>query len=128
MRGRNLWIGLENWATQRRGAVVQRALSGHPPQPCGAGYGRGGDGDAAAALRRRYNTSARSTEQVWETKYQDTHVFTPERIEERLRFMHEQPVKAGLVESAAEWAWSSARAIFGRGRGGRPMTITPPEE
>jgi putative transposase len=68
--------------------------------------------EAMAMLRqrygRRYNTSARSTEQVWETKYQDTHVFTPERIEERLRFMHEQPVKAGLVASAAEWAWSSA--------------------
>jgi hypothetical protein len=39
---------------------------------------------------------------VWETKYQDTHVFTPEWIAERLRFMHEQPVKAGLVVSAAE--------------------------
>ncbi len=38
----------------------------------------------------------------------DTHVFTPKRVEERLRFMHEQPVKAGLVGSAAEWAWSSA--------------------
>ena len=67
---------------------------------------------AMAMLRqrygRRYNTSARTDEQVWETKYQDTHVFTPERIAERLRFMHEQPVKAGLVESAAEWGWSSA--------------------
>jgi putative transposase len=72
--------------------------------------------EAMAMLRqrygRRYNTSARSTEQVWETKYQDTHVFTPERIEERLRFMHEQPVKAGLVGSAAEWAWSSAGSMW----------------
>jgi hypothetical protein len=83
-------------------------MSGHPPHTCGAGYGRGGDGDVRQRYGRRYNTSARSTEQVWETKYQDTHVFTPERIEERLRFMHKQPVKAGLVGSAAEWGWSSA--------------------
>ena len=47
---------------------------------------------------RRYNNSARSVDQVWETRYADTHIYDQARIEERLRFMHEQPVKAGLVD------------------------------
>ena len=62
---------------------------------------------------RRYNASARSDEQVWETRYADVHVFDLERIRERLAFMHQQPVKAGLVAEATEWEWSSARAWAG---------------
>jgi putative transposase len=62
---------------------------------------------------RRYNASARSDEQVWETRYADVHLFDIERIHERLAFMHQQPVKAGLVAEATQWEWSSARAWAG---------------
>jgi putative transposase len=63
--------------------------------------------------QRRYNTSARSTEQAWELPYSDAHVFGRERILRQVEGMHEEPVKAGLVESAIEWEWSSARAYAG---------------
>ncbi len=66
---------------------------------------------------RRYNNSARSVDQVWETRYADTHIYDQARIEERLRFMHEQPVKAGLVASPTEWEWSSARSYKGMDEG-----------
>jgi putative transposase len=63
--------------------------------------------------QRRYNTSARSDESVWQLPYSDTHVFQPAAIEERLRFMHDLPVKAGLVTDPTEWEWSSARFYAG---------------
>jgi len=63
--------------------------------------------------RRRYNNSARSDAQVWETRYADTHVYGPERTDARLTAMHQAPVKAGLVATPAEWEWSSARFYAG---------------
>ncbi len=64
--------------------------------------------------RRRYNNSARSDAQVWETRYADTHVYGPERTAARLAFMHREPVKAGLAETPTEWEWSSARFYAGQ--------------
>jgi putative transposase len=63
--------------------------------------------------QRRYNASARSTEQVWESKYSDVHVLGRERIEAQLTLMHQEPVKAGLVDNATDWEWSSARSYAG---------------
>ena len=63
--------------------------------------------------QRRYNTSARSTEQVWESRYSDVHVFGPQRIAAQLEAMHQEPVRAGLAASAADWEWSSARFYAG---------------
>ena len=62
---------------------------------------------------RRFNTSVRSTEQVWQTQYTDVHVFEPDRIAERLRFMHNEPVRLGLAAAPTDYAWSSARAYAG---------------
>ena len=63
--------------------------------------------------QRRYNTSARSSEQVWESRYSDMHVFGSEKIAAQLDLMHQEPVKAGLVENAIDWEWSSARSYAG---------------
>jgi putative transposase len=72
---------------------------------------------------RRYNTSARTDEQVWETPYADVHVFDADHIAERLNFMHQAPVKAGLVETATDWEWSSARSYAGLPEG--VVTVVP---
>ncbi len=66
-----------------------------------------------ARYRRRYNSSARSDEQVWERRCSDTHVVGPEAVAASLAFMHAEPVKAGLVSSPEEWEWSSARSYLG---------------
>jgi putative transposase len=75
---------------------------------------------------RRYNTSARTDEQVWETRYSDVHVFAADHIAERLNFMHQAPVKAGLAEAATDWEWSSARRYAGMPEG--VVTIEPVEQ
>ena len=66
-----------------------------------------------ARYRRRYNTSARSDEQVWETRFSDTHIVGADAIAATLAAMHAEPVKAGLVSSSEEWKWSSALAYAG---------------
>jgi len=63
--------------------------------------------------RRRYNNSARSDEQVWESRHSDMHIFGPEAVAASLASMHAEPVKAGLALNPEEWAWSSARAYAG---------------
>ena len=66
-----------------------------------------------ARYRRRYNSSARLDEQVWESRWTDTHIVGAESVAASLAQMHAEPVKAGLASSAQEWAWSSARAYAG---------------
>jgi putative transposase len=63
--------------------------------------------------RRRYNSSARSDEQVWESRFTDAHVVGAAAVAARLASMHAEPVKAGLAESAEDWTWSSALAYAG---------------
>ena len=45
----------------------------------------------------------------WQPRYYDFNVFTPEKRVEKLRYMHRNPVKRGLVSEPLEWAWSSFR-------------------
>jgi hypothetical protein len=45
---------------------------------------------------RRYNNSARTDEQVWETKWTDAHVVGAEAIEARMRFLQEAERKAEM--------------------------------
>jgi putative transposase len=66
-----------------------------------------------ARYRRRYNSSARSDEQVWENRWSDTHIVGVAAVASTLASMHAQPVKSGLAESPEEWKWSSARAYAG---------------
>ena len=51
---------------------------------------------------RRYNSSARTDEQVWETKWTDAHVMGEEAIEARLLFLREAERKAEAPASTAD--------------------------
>ncbi|HUY80229.1 MAG TPA: transposase [Acidobacteriaceae bacterium] len=66
-----------------------------------------------ARYRRRYNSSARSDEQVWETHFSDRHIVGAEAVAATLAAMHAEPVKAGLAAASEQWEWSSARAYAG---------------
>ncbi|HZD76417.1 MAG TPA: transposase [Acidobacteriaceae bacterium] len=50
---------------------------------------------------RRYNTSARTDEQVWETKWTDAHVVGAEAIEARLQFLRDAEAKARVASEAS---------------------------
>jgi putative transposase len=76
-----------------------------------------------ARYRRRYNSSARSDEQVWESRFSDTHIVGADAIAATLTSMHNEPVKAGLAATPDEWAWSSARAYSGLPEG--VVTVEP---
>ena len=43
----------------------------------------------------------------WQARYYDFNVHNEEKRVEKLRYMHRNPVKRGLVEKPEGWAWSS---------------------
>ena len=48
-------------------------------------------------------------EHFWQARYYDFNVWTKRKRVEKLRYMHRNPVKRGLVEKPEDWAWSSFR-------------------
>ena len=44
---------------------------------------------------------------VWQKRYYDFNVFSDHKRIEKLRYMHWNPVKRGLVEKPEDWKWSS---------------------
>ncbi|MGA8940271.1 MAG: transposase [Acidobacteriaceae bacterium] len=43
----------------------------------------------------------------WQVRYYDFNVFTGRKLAEKMRYMHRNPVKRGLVEKPEDWKWSS---------------------
>lgn len=52
-------------------------------------------------------------EPFWVPRYYDFNVWSPEKISEKLEYMHFNPVKRGLVYEGVDWQWSSARFYAG---------------
>jgi REP-associated tyrosine transposase len=48
-------------------------------------------------------------EHFWQARYYDFNVFTAKKRIEKLKYIHRNPVKRGLVERPEDWAWSSFR-------------------
>ncbi len=48
----------------------------------------------------------------WQERFYDFNVFTTNKRVEKLRYMHRNPVKRGLVCAPEEWRWSSYRFYF----------------
>jgi putative transposase len=47
--------------------------------------------------------------QFWQRRYYDFNVYTEVKTVEKLRYMHRNPVRRGLVEKPEDWLWSSFR-------------------
>ncbi|HEX7285422.1 MAG TPA: transposase [Candidatus Angelobacter sp.] len=45
----------------------------------------------------------------WQKRYYDFNVFSDRKRIEKLRYIHRNPVKRGLVEKPDDWKWSSYR-------------------
>jgi putative transposase len=45
----------------------------------------------------------------WQARFYDFNVWTSKKRIEKLRYMHRNPVKRGLVTSPEQWRWSSCR-------------------
>ena len=48
-------------------------------------------------------------EHFWQERYYDFNVRTKKKRIEKLRYIHRNPVKRGLVEKPEDWRWSSFR-------------------
>ena len=53
----------------------------------------------------------------WENRYYDLNVWSDEKAVEKLRYMHRNPVKRGLVTRPEDWQWSSFRHYLTRTTG-----------
>ena len=47
--------------------------------------------------------------EIWQRRFYDFNVWTERKRIEKLRYMHRNPVKRGLVTQPEQWAWSSFR-------------------
>jgi REP element-mobilizing transposase RayT len=75
----------------------------------------------AQASRRRNPTQAvlfdHLPQHIWQKRFYDFNVWTEHKRIEKLRYMHRNPVKRGLVAAPELWRWSSFRAYFLREAG-----------
>ena len=49
----------------------------------------------------------RAADSFWQARYYDFNVWSERKFVEKLRYIHRNPVKRGLVEQPVDWAWSS---------------------
>ncbi len=49
---------------------------------------------------------------IWQKRFYDFNVWSARKHVEKLRYMHRNPVKRGLVERPEQWKWSSFRAYL----------------
>jgi len=54
---------------------------------------------------------------IWQSRFYDFVVFSEKKRIEKLRYMHRNPVKRGLVLEPQQWAWSSFRHYASGERG-----------
>jgi putative transposase len=69
----------------------------------------------AVALQMLKQVTARRLSRIagsapfWQRRYYDFNVWSDRKRIEKLRYMHRNPVKRGLVEKPEDWVWSSFR-------------------
>jgi putative transposase len=72
--------------------------------------------DAMRALK--LSVSLRRTERpFWQPRYYDFNVHSEEKFTEKLHYIHQNPVRRGLVANPGDWAWSSFRHYATGNRG-----------
>jgi len=57
----------------------------------------------------KINTNSGENVKIWERKYYDFNLYSTKKAIEKLNYMHQNPVRAGLVKKAEEYEWSSCR-------------------
>ena len=65
---------------------------------------------ARALQLLKQNTSRklnRTEDKFWQRRYYDFNVWSEEKRQEKLSYMHRNPVRRGLAELLGDWPWSS---------------------
>ncbi len=71
---------------------------------------------------RRYHQSHQSSGHLWQGRFKAFPIEADAHLPIVLRYVERNPVRAGLVERAEDWAWSSLPLL---GRRGRPDWLDP---
>jgi putative transposase len=64
---------------------------------------------AIQAVKQSVSRLLGSGEPFWQPRYYDFNVYTERKQIEKLRYLHRNPVKRGLVLRPEDWRWSSFR-------------------
>lgn len=85
--------------------------------------------DSSTFIRKWYSTHQIAYvekhglgDRLWTPKYYAFQIYSAAKAKEKLRYMHLNPVRAGLVEKAVDWKWSSARWYERRQSVGVPIS------
>ena len=55
------------------------------------------------------SVTGNASSQIWQARFYDFNVWSAHKRVEKLRYIHRNPVKRGLVLEPEQWAWSSYR-------------------
>jgi putative transposase len=64
--------------------------------------------DVAVSKSHKRNLKYR----LWQPGFYDFNIYSEGKLLEKLNYMHNNPVKAGLVSSAQDYVWSSCKEYF----------------
>ena len=78
---------------------------------------------AVQIVKQRFSKT-RTEDHVWEPRYCDFNVRTSAMRIQKLRYIHRNPVKRGLVTEPDQWRWSSFRSYAYLEPG--PVTVVHP--
>ena len=56
-----------------------------------------------------YSADFGEGDKFWQPKYYSFSIYERRKLEEKLQYIHLNPVRAGLVDRSVDWPWSSAR-------------------
>jgi REP element-mobilizing transposase RayT len=62
--------------------------------------------------RKENRAQNSSTYQVWQEGSHPEAIFTEKFAQQKIDYIHMNPVRAGLVDAAVEWPYSSAKAYY----------------
>ena len=66
-----------------------------------------------------------SNDPVWQPRYYGFNVFTERKLHEKVKYMHNNPVRTGLVKDVCYWPWSSAPFWLQGKKVGIPLSWPP---
>jgi len=70
-----------------------------------------------AFSKRLPHGRGQATGTFWQKRYYDRNVRDAEEFQRKLRYLHRNPVKRGLVRDPLDWKWSSFRHYLLREKG-----------
>lgn len=73
----------------------------------------------------KYWSSINKSDAIWQPRYYGFNIWSRTKVEEKLDYMHMNPVRAGFVERVTDWRWSSARRYVENRTVGLPIRWPP---